>query len=157
MGHKYETSTIRSKFFYSYWTMDWKNLCIQFYCHMFPIHSRNIGLIWLSPKTLVDNSVMRLHKRIVPKMKWNFIKKLIPKTVGLYRIPPKMAIERRFQDIHSNFLEIVVNKKGIKFGSDFFSWNYTFETPIKAVRSKYKVQWVEFISEEAFPIELYLV
>ena len=31
-----------------------------------------------------------------------------------------MVIERRFQDIHSNFLEIVVNKKGIKFGSDFF-------------------------------------
>ena len=72
------------------------------------------------------------------------------KTWVVYPIPPKMVIERRFQDIHSNFLEIVVNKKGIKFGSDFFSWNYTFETPIKAVRSGYKVQWVDFISEVAF-------
>ena len=79
-----------------------------------------------------------------------FYKEIGPKMVGLYRIPPKMVIERRFQDIHSNFLEIVVNKKGIKFGSDFFSWNYTFETPIKAVRSGYKVQWVDFISEVAF-------
>ena len=75
----------------------------------------------MSPKTLIDNSEIRLHKKIVPKNEMNFYKEIDPKTVGLYLISPKMVIERRFQDIHSNFLEIVVNKKGIKFGSDFFS------------------------------------
>ena len=76
----------------------------------------------MSPKTLIDNSEMRLHKKLYPKIyEMNFYKESDPKTVGLYRISPKMVSERRFQDIHSNFLEIVVNKKGIKFGSDFFS------------------------------------
>ena len=69
---------------------------------------------------LVDKSEMRLHKNCTEN-EMKFYKEIDPKTVGLYRIPPKMAIERRFRDIHSNFLEIVVNKKGIKFGSDFFS------------------------------------